>query len=463
VSHPRRARSGRAPEKQRPHRRRAAAAARPPAREPEDSLRGTRLEVEIGPVAHGGHCVARHEGRVLFVRHGLPGERVVVEVTEGTPTSRFLRADVVEVLRPSPDRVEAPCPFAGPGRCGGCDWQHADLAAQRRLKADVVAEQLRRLAGLDIDVVVEAVDGPPGLPEGLGWRTRVQFAVDPATGRAGLRRHRSHEVEPVDRCLIAAPGVEELGVESRRWDGVASVEAVSATGSLDRAVVVTPIEGDAGRLPVVELDRPVSVFRGDARGGTRRVHGRPAVREVAAGRTWKISAGGFWQVHPAAADILTGAVLDALGPRPGDVAVDLYCGVGLFAGAIADRLADGDTVVAVEASAAAVEDAAHNLRDVPGARPLTGPVEKVMARPDFPGRADIVVLDPPRAGAGPAVCRRLAAAGPRAVVYVACDPAALARDVAAFAGEGYRLAGLRAFDAFPMTAHVECVALLTAD
>jgi tRNA/tmRNA/rRNA uracil-C5-methylase (TrmA/RlmC/RlmD family) len=433
--------------------------ARPAAEDAPESLAGTRYEVEIGPVAHGGHCVARHEGRVLFVRHGLPGERAVVEVTDGTATSRFLRADVVEVLDASEDRVTPPCPFAGPGRCGGCDWQHAAPAAQRRLKAAVVAEQLRRLAGLDLDVAVEAVAGPPGLPEGLGWRTRVQFAVDPATGAAGLRKHRSHDVEVVDACAIAAPGVEELGVESRDWTGVATVEAVAATGSLDRAVVVTPAATD-GRLPIVELERPVSVFRADDRGRTKRVHGRAAVREVAAGRTWRVSGAGFWQVHPAAADTLVAAVLDGLEPKPGDLALDLYCGVGLFAGAIADRLADGDTVIGVESSREAIEDAKHNLRDVPGARFEVGKVDRVLTRPGFLRRADLVVLDPPRAGAGKTVAERIARLTPRRIAYVACDPAALARDLKYFAELGFRTKSVRAFDLFPNTHHVECVAIL---
>jgi tRNA/tmRNA/rRNA uracil-C5-methylase (TrmA/RlmC/RlmD family) len=167
-------------------RRRASAFVRPArtARTGPDSLVGTEYELEVGPVAHGGICVARHEGRVIFVRHALPGEVVRARVTEGMPTDRFLRADAVEVLTASPDRVEPPCPYAGPGRCGGCDWQHATLAAQRKLKATVLAEQLRRLARIDRPVVVEEV---PGAADGSGWRTRVRFAVA-ADGRLGLRK-----------------------------------------------------------------------------------------------------------------------------------------------------------------------------------------------------------------------------------------------------------------------------------
>ena len=170
---------------------------------------GESFEVEVGPVAHGGHCVSRHDGRVVFVRHALPGERVRVTVTEGHGGSPYWRADAVEVLAASPDRVAPPCPWAGPGRCGGCDWQHASLAAQRALKAAVVQEQLSRLAGIDRDVTVEPVPGDDG---GLGWRTRVQYAVDD-DGTAGLRRHRSHEVVHLDSCRIAHPLVESAGVD----------------------------------------------------------------------------------------------------------------------------------------------------------------------------------------------------------------------------------------------------------
>ncbi|SFL29056.1 class I SAM-dependent RNA methyltransferase [Streptomyces pini] len=449
--------------------------ATPPAASPETapSLVGREYEVEIGPVAHGGHCIARtEEGRVLFVRHALPGERVVVKVTEGREDSRFLRADAVGILEPSKDRVEAPCPFAGPGLCGGCDWQHAAPGAQRRLKASVVAEQLTRLAGLTAedagwDGTVEPAPGDK-VPKGEvpAWRTRVHYSVDDE-GRAGLLRHRSHEVQPIDRCLIAAPGVSELGVEKRRWPQIATVDATAATGSGDRQVQLTPRPG--GRLPLVELDRPVSVLRGEEprgrgaeRGGERavhRVHGRPFVRERAAGRTWRISAGGFWQVHPKAAELLVETVMTGLTPRKGEMALDLYCGAGLFAGALAERVGDKGAVLGIESSKRAVEDARHNLADLDRVRVERGSVEQVLPRTGIT-EADIVVLDPPRSGAGRKTVRQVASLGPRRIAYVACDPAALARDLAYFREEGYVPHFLRAFDLFPMTHHVECVAIL---
>ncbi|MFF8839264.1 class I SAM-dependent RNA methyltransferase [Streptomyces sp. NPDC015130] len=431
---------------------------------PVSSLVGEEYEVEVGPVAHGGHCIARTDaGRVLFVRHALPGEKVVARVTEGEETSRFLRADAVTILEASKDRVEAPCPFAGPGRCGGCDWQHAKPGAQRRLKGEVIAEQLLRLAGLTPeeagwDGTVMPAEGdkvPAGeVPQ---WRTRVQYAVD-AEGHAGLRRHRSHEVEIIDHCMIAAPGVSELGIEKRTWEGMASVEAIAASGSNDRQVILTPRPG--ARLPLVELDKPVSVMRVDEKdGGVHRVHGRAFVRERADERTHRVGSGGFWQVHPKAADTLMKAVMQGLLPRKGDTALDLYCGVGLFAGALADRVGEQGAVLGIESGKRAVEDARHNLAGFPRVRIEQGKVESVLPRTGITD-VDLIVLDPPRAGAGKQTVTHLASLGARRIAYVACDPAALARDISYFAAHGYKVRTLRAFDLFPMTHHVECVAIL---
>ena len=393
--------------------------------------------LEVARVAHGGFCVGRHEGVVVFVRHALPGERVVAEVTEGRQGDRFLRADAVEVLAASPDRVTPPCPFAGPGRCGGCDFQHASLRAQRRLKGDVVAEQLRRLAGLDVAVEVRAV---PGDADGLGWRTRVQWAVD-RDGTPGLRRHRSHDVVAVDRCRIAHPDLPD--VTGSRWPEAAAVEAiVSGTGEQLRLVT--------------------------ARDGATFADGPLVLHERAADRDWQVGGSGFWQVHPGAADTLVTAVLDGLAPRPGERALDLYAGVGLFSAALGSAVGATGHVLAVEADETAAADAAANLADLAQVSVRAARVEPALAdllaeRSAGPraGRPmDLVVLDPPRVGARRPVVDAVAALGPRAVAYVACDPAALARDVETFAEHGYRLGSLSAFDLFPMTHHVECVAHL---
>lgn len=348
-----------------------------------ESVVGQRLEVEVGPVAHGGSCVARHEGRAVFVRHALPGERVVVEVTDGTAGDRFWRAEAVQVLEASPHRVTAPCPYAGPDACGGCDLQHVAVGHQRDLKAAVVSEQLRRLAGLDLEVVVEPV---PGDVDGLRWRTRQRYATTP-DGRRAMRKHRSHDLVPVEECLLESP--------------------------------------------------------------------RPADHLVR-GVAFQVADDGFWQVHPGAPEVLLGAVLELLDPRPSETALDLYAGVGLFARFLLERLGERGRVLAIEGDAAAAALVGHNA---PGVESVAGDVATVLAqRPVEP--VDLVVLDPPRTGARREVVEQVVARRPRAIAYVACDPAALARDVGLLAERGYQLRTLRAFDLFPMTHHVECVALL---
>jgi len=410
---------------------------------------GQVTELTLGEAAHGGWCVARPlDEPVVFVRHGLPGERVRVRITD--VTAKLARADVTQVVTASPDRVEPPCPHARPGGCGGCDWQHASLPAQRLLKGAVVAQQLRRLAGIDREVSVEALDGDGDGDgkQGLGWRTRMQFAVR-HDGVAGLRAHRSHEVIDVGECPIAHPGVTGLGLTARRWSGVDVVEGVVGDGG--RAVITSGGKAASG----YDDDEQAALLRRSRNGGLTALRGRTYLSQRAAGRQWRVSAGGFWQVHPGAADALTAAVLAALAPRAGDSVIDLYCGAGLFAGALAEAVGKDGTVIGVESDPAAVRDARHNL---PGwARVHRGDVAAVLRRGGLPP-ARLVVADPPRAG----LAREVITAVDHAerFAYVSCDPATLARDIALLVARGWAVADLRAFDAFPMTHHVECVATL---
>ncbi len=374
---------------------------------------GEAYDIEVGPAAHGGHFVARLPadtpevgGTVVFVRHALTGELATVRITEGEVGDRFLRGDAVAVRRESPDRVPPPCRYAGPGLCGGCDFQHVELSAQRRLKAAVVEEQLRRVAGVRRSVEVEAV---PGDDRGLRWRSRMRYHRTPGGG-LGLRAHRSHDVVPVDDCLIQAPGAR-LTVEGE------------------------PAGGAAPGEPVVETVR---------------------------GRSFEVAADGFWQAHVGAPETLVAAVLSGADLRPGDRVLDLYSGVGLFAAFAAEAVGERGRVLAVEGDRRAAGHAAVNLAPFPWVEVLPGAVDRVLdALPGEDRRVDVVVLDPPREGARRPVVERVVDLAPRTVVHVACDPAAFARDAALFAEHGYALADVRAFDLFPMTHHVECVALLT--
>ena len=396
---------------------------------------GRRLEVEVGAVAHGGHCVARHEGRVIFVRHALPGEVVLAEVTED-PGGGFCRADAVEVRTASPGRVSPPCPLAdialGTSRCGGCDWQHATAQTQRELKSAVVTEQLKRIAGLDWPVEVQPLPG--GL---LRWRSRVRLAVDRG-GRAGFRAHRSHDVIPVDDCPITVTGALDE-VTSRRWRPGSELEVARDS---EGEVQVTAHTGRRGRHRVSRL-----------------VQGSETARESAVGRSWRVSGHGFWQVHPDAADTFAAVVARMAQAPAGGVAWDLYGGVGLFAGVLAEQVGPAGNVVLVESSRSAVEDAAANLRDLPQVEFRAGTVEDTIRTGDL-ADPDVIVLDPPRKGAGRPVVEAVTAYRPSRIVHVACDPAALARDIGLFGEQGYQLTALEAFDAFPMTHHLECIALL---
>ena len=402
-----------------------------------ESWLGRTLELEVGAVAHGGHCVARvggPGGRVVFVRHALPGERVHALVTEDGGGA-FCRADAVEVLVASPDRVPAPCEHAGPGRCGGCDWQHVTPAAQRELKAAVIAEQLDRLAGLRRDVIVEELSGGP-----LGWRTRMQFAVAP-DGQLGLRRHRSATVEVLDCCPIGAPGVGDAPELAQDGPPGGVVEiAIDDHGGRAVSVRAGAGGGHGRRAPVASSSGP----------------GRLA--HSVAGIDYTVSAAGFWQVHPAMAGWLVEAVFDQLRPGAGERVLDLYAGAGLFTAALAAAVGPTGAVIGIESDAGACADAAVNLEPYPWAGVRRGRVTANSLGQS--GESDVVVLDPPRSGAGAAVMRALLARRPRCVCYVACDPAALARDIRTAVDAGWRLGELRAVDGFPMTQHVECVAQL---
>lgn len=403
------------------------------------------IELTVGPVAHGGHCVARHEGRVVFVRHSLPGERVRARLTEAGDDARFWRADAVEVLDASADRVESRWPAAGPGGVGGGELADVALAAQRRWKADVLREQFSRLASLEVDVDVEAAPGDEER-NGLGYRTRIELVAD-RSGRAGMLRHRSHDVVALDDMPLATAEVAELAaaeqVFTRGWTAGARLELVAPAGGGSSMLLVDGV--------------PVRGGRPDTRPNARR-----AVQEVVsvAGREYRyrLAADGFWQVHREAPALLAEAVLAGIGDVDGARVLDLFSGAGLFTAPLAHAVGESGNVVAVEGDADAVRAARRNAHGLDHVDLRHGSVEKVLT--DGVGGADVVVLDPPRVGAGRRVVEQVAALAPRRVVYVACDPAALARDVGYLATAGYGLRDVRGLDLFPHTHHVEAVAVL---
>jgi len=403
------------------------------------------VDLEIGPVAHGGHCVARHEGRVVFVRHTLPGERVRARLTDAAPDAKFWRADAVEIVTPSPDRVESVWPAAGPGGVGGGELAHVALPAQRAWKASVLDEQLRRLAKLERTVSVLAAPGDDEFG-GLGWRTRIDLVAD-ASGRAGMRGHRSHEVHALESMPLASPTIAELDLFGRTWPAGAHIEAIA------------PSSGDE---PVVLLDgAPYDLRKGRV---DKRDNARTSVRERVGDHVFRVAAAGFWQVHREAPGVLVDAVLAGVGDVEGSAVLDLYSGAGLFTAPLADAVGPTGEVVSVEGDERAVKDARRNLHDRRNVELHAGDVARVLSgQQDADSdvvHADVVVLDPPRTGAGRAVVGGILALRPERIVYVACDPAALARDIALLGDGGYSVETLQGYDLFPMTHHLETVAVL---
>lgn len=394
------------------------------------------VELDVTNIAHGGVCVARLDGRVVFVSDAIPGERVLARITDDSK-SKFWRAETTRVLEPSPHRRPHVWPEAGldrdpDDRPGGADLGHIELGHQRVLKARVLTEALERMARQDREVVVEAL---PGAPDGTGWRTRERLHVA-ADGAVGPYAARSHRVVPVADLPLATAGVRELAPLRERMSGVDAVQVLA---------------------PSI--------------GGARLVIGAQApsvIRERVGDREFRLDDTGFWQVHAGAPAALTAAVQDAVDPDlfdPKAANLDLYGGVGLFAAALGDRFGSGVRVTTVESDARATEHAAENLADWVGASTVTARVERWVAGLADSSAAErsrlaaaTVVLDPPRSGAGRAVLTALAAVDPAQFVYVACDPVALARDVAVLAELGYRLADLRSLDLFPHTHHAEAVA-----
>jgi len=402
------------------------------------------VELALDGITHGGEAVGRlPDGKACFVAYALPGERVTVEVVE--EHKRWSRGRLVEVLEPSPERVTAPCPYFGPGRCGGCQLQHLAPGAQPALKRRIVVEQLQRIGRIPDPPVEQTVVVAP-----FGYRNSARFGVDPE-GRLGFRRAGSHEVQPVAACLLLTREAQDLREEAGDgWLGVEEVVVRAGAATGDRALVVHP--GGAGMPPLPPGATPVALVSG--RGRTVALRGEPLLTERVAGRTFRVSPTSFFQGSTAGAQVLADLVRGEAAIVPGDAALDLHAGVGLFAAVLADA---GATVTAVEADPVAAQDARDNLGEEIEVR--AEDAERVLA--ELVGRqaaCDVVVLDPPRRGAGAKLCRAIAALDPRVVVYVSCDPAALARDAAVLAEQGYDLTRAVPVDQFAQTAQIETVA-----
>jgi tRNA/tmRNA/rRNA uracil-C5-methylase (TrmA/RlmC/RlmD family) len=406
---------------------------------------GKQVEIEVTNIAHGGISVGRLDGRVVFVSDAIPGETVLARISDDSKKS-FWRAETVGVLSASPHRrphiwAAASLDRDPDDRAGGAEFGHIANAHQRELKREVLTDSLLRMARIESDVTVEPL---PGAEDGTGWRTRVRLHVA-GDGTPGPYAARSHRVIPVTDLPLATELAQRIAPLDERFPGS------------DHIDIVAPSTGNPFVLQ-----------------GTKERPKAQRIVERVGERDFRLDVRGFWQVHREAAQALTTAVQDAIDESrfdPRAANLDLYGGVGLLAAAVGDRFGNHLRITTVESDAQATDHAAENLAEWVGASAVTGRVENYVrdlgrtagaAERERLQRAT-VVLDPPRSGAGAGVVDGLAALGPRQLVYVACDPVALARDVALFADRGYELTRLRAFDLFPNTHHVEAVATLVRE
>ncbi len=403
------------------------------------------IELQLTAMAHGGSALGRHEGRVVFVPYAIPGETVRVVLEE--ERSRWARGRLLEIREPSPHRVEPPCPHFGPGKCGGCHFQHIAYEAQAEYKRDVVVDQLARLGGLRDANVQEII----GAAQPWGYRNHAQFHTTPE-GHLGFLTADTHDVVQVEECLILDPLLDELRAAlDMEWPQLHRLSLRCGSASGDRMAIFELNEYEDFDI---EVDFPVSCVILLADGESVVLMGNTYLEEHVAGRDYRISANSFFQVNTAGAEALVALVHDALEPTRSDTLLDLYCGVGLFGLSLAEHVG---RVLGVEADASAVVDFRHNARGLDQVELMEGKVQSVLPRIEEP--VDLLLLDPPRAGAGPDVIDQVARLDPRRIAYVSCDPATLARDARQLIDREFLLREVQPVDLFPQTYHIESVAL----
>ncbi len=383
-----------------------------------------------GAPANGGSCVAHHEGRVVFVRYALPGERVRVRVT--ADRGSYWHAEVIEVIEPADGRTASLCPIAGVDGAGCCDLAFALPEVARTLKAEVVSNQLERLGGHRWSGEAEPLSGSGP----TGWRTRVRLDVG-ADRRPGFHRYHSDDLVTDLRCAQLPAGM---------LDGIAGTEWPTA------AQLHVAVDDDGAR-------HVVRTLRQGRRTATKVMEGRYEAVQRVAGRSWQVPVTAFWQAHRDAAATYSDLVADWAAAGAGMSAWDLYGGAGVFAAVLGAAVGPSGRVLSVDTSRASTRAARAALADLTQVQIVTDSVRRALAAQR--GRADVAVLDPPRAGAGREIVDLLSAADVPRVVHIGCEAASFARDIGIYLGRGYTVEKIKVFDAFPLTHHTECVALLT--
>lgn len=400
--------------------------------------------VVLTDMAYGGEAVGRHEGKAIFVPYAIPGESVRVQIVQDK--GRFAYAKTLEVLTPSLQRVQPPCPYFG--LCGGCHWQHVSYEAQLEYKRSIVRGQLKHIAGLS-DVNVR-----PTLGMNTPWqyRNHAQFHVS-SDGQLGFVAAYGSQVIPIEQCLLLHPLLQDLfdalDIELPGLQRL-SLRAGVNTGE---QMIIFEIEGD--QPPELEVELPVSCVLLLSDGTPVTLLGSPYIHEQVAGRMYRISAPSFFQVNTEQTEVLLSLVTAYLDPNPDSIVLDVYCGVGTFALAVTTKAKE---VIGIESNAAAIADAQANASGMDNVRFIHGSVEEILPTLDL--QAPLAVVDPPRTGMDKNALSVLGALCPPRIVYVSCDPATLARDVQRLLAHGYRLREVQPIDMFPQTYHIECVAVM---
>jgi tRNA/tmRNA/rRNA uracil-C5-methylase (TrmA/RlmC/RlmD family) len=399
---------------------------------------GDLIEVEIIDVAHGGHCIARVEDKVIFVRHSLPGEKGVVEIT--SKNSKIFRGDLVKVTSPSPNRIDAECEYARPGLCGGCAFAHSDLAYETSLKKKILIDQFAKIGKIDISHLTISSPGFD-ISDGRHWRRRMGFALTPYK-QLGLHSARSNSILEIKHCYIANEKINDAAFP-KTMNGEEKQEKMLAKCK-DFSV---PVE-----FAVSNNDELALTHRGKV---LNQVH---EITETVDGVDYSISPLSFWQSHDQAANVLVSRVNDLLDIENGDVVLDLYSGVGLFAGHMVKKVGTAGKVIMIESDSHSGRDAQENFKKDKRAEVKLGKVEDIL--PTIT-QADRIVLDPPRAGIAPSVAGEILRLAPVQILYISCDPATLARDVALLTQDGgYEIAEVNMYNLYPRTHHLESVVLL---
>jgi 23S rRNA (uracil1939-C5)-methyltransferase len=406
------------------------------------------ITFQLTTMAHGGDALGRHEGKVIFVPYALPDEVVRVEITKDKGHYAFGR--LVEVLEPSPDRVEPTCPYFGQEGCGGCQWQHIDYQAQVRLKARIVADQLERIGKIE----EPPMQLPLAAPSAWSYRNHAQFHPAPGAN-LGFQKATGDEVIAIERCPILHPLLADLYAILDLTDlpGLVRLVMRAGTATGDRLIA---FEMEEDRPPALETDEPVSCVLMLSEGGHANLIGDNYITEQVAGHTYRISASSFFQVNTPQAAELVRLVLGYLDLQGDETVLDAYCGVGLFTTHLAEH---AGLVIGVESAPAAVDDLLENTTEVDNVEIIEGAVEDVL--PDVSVSLDAAVVDPPRGGLDRFALDALVDRGPSRIVYVSCDPATLGRDAKRLMRDGYRLIEVQPVDMFPQTYHIESVALFT--